>query len=152
MGGLNLDAQHAASNVNDEVVTVAIAPWLGDSEAEGCSLTQEGSFAKLPAPLGLSPHLLGGVLLGGRSGRLRAAFGCPNLLFVGLLHWFPICYFVILSAKKGATPFVENGACALFFMHYLNDSRLNRVNAPRLEGLFCVWYQIVTGKCSCLGF
>jgi hypothetical protein len=55
VGGLDLDAEEAASVVEDEVVALAVAPGLGDTESEGAGFVEEGGFAALAGALGVLP-------------------------------------------------------------------------------------------------
>jgi len=53
VGGFDLDAQEAASIVEDEVVALGVSPGLGDAEAEFCGLLEEGGFGALAGALGV---------------------------------------------------------------------------------------------------
>jgi hypothetical protein len=52
VGGLDLHAPDPAGAVNDEVVTIALAPGLGDAESERGGLVEEGGFGDLSSTLG----------------------------------------------------------------------------------------------------
>src|SRR5712692_4343043 len=53
VGGFDLDAQEAASVVEDEVVALTVAPGFGDAESELAGFVEEGSFGALAAALGV---------------------------------------------------------------------------------------------------
>jgi hypothetical protein len=53
LGGLDLDAQTALAVVEDEVVAVAVAPGLGQFQAEDFGFVQEGGFGQLSDTLGV---------------------------------------------------------------------------------------------------
>jgi len=59
-GGFDLDAQEAASGVEDEVVAFAVAVGLGDVESQRRGFEDEGEFGKFSATLGGLLVLLGG--------------------------------------------------------------------------------------------
>ena len=70
-GGLDLDADEAASVVEDEVVALAVAPGFGDAESEGTGFVEESGFAAFAAAFGVfaaGAGRLGAAGLGWRAG------------------------------------------------------------------------------------
>ena len=53
VGALDLHTVEAVSVVEDEVVTAAVAPWLGDAESEDGGAVEEGSFGTFSGDLGV---------------------------------------------------------------------------------------------------
>ena len=139
--GLDLHAQHAASDVNDKVVAVAVAPRLGDSEAERGGFAQEGGFSNLSTTLDLPLHLPGGVLLRGLSLWLRKCSWFSSVF--NLFAWLPIFinlerlipgFLSRFGAKKKTRRRFGKRSLRLFVSTlFFKDSRLDRVNAPRLD-------------------
>jgi hypothetical protein len=55
VGGFDLDAEEAASVVEDEAVAFAVAPGFGDAESERAGFVEEGGFAALSASFRVGP-------------------------------------------------------------------------------------------------
>lgn len=53
VGGFDLDAEEAASIVEDEVAALTVSPGLGDAEAELAGFVEESGFGALAASLGV---------------------------------------------------------------------------------------------------
>lgn len=53
LGALDLDAPGTRAGVEDEVVTLAVAPGLGDGESEAGGFDYEGGFGELSGALGV---------------------------------------------------------------------------------------------------
>jgi hypothetical protein len=61
VGGLDLDAEEAVAVVEDEIVTLAVAPRFGNAESEGTGFVEESSFAAFAATLGVFAAGAGGL-------------------------------------------------------------------------------------------
>jgi hypothetical protein len=68
-GGLDLDAEEAASVVEDEVVALAVAPGFGDAESEGTGFVEESGFVAFAAAFGVFAAGAGGLGAAGRGWR-----------------------------------------------------------------------------------
>jgi len=71
VGGFDLDAEEAATVVEDEVVAFAVAPGFGDAESEGTGFVEKSGFAAFAATLGVFAAGAGGLWaarLGWRAG------------------------------------------------------------------------------------
>ena len=73
LGTFDLDAPDAAAGVEDEVVTLAVAPGLGDGESQAGGFDYEGGFGELSGALGVGMlaglvFFVGGIGLGVQGG------------------------------------------------------------------------------------